>query len=432
MWKLIKRQSAARIIVFGFAFVIFLGSILLMLPFSVKDGVDLEYIDSLYTSTSAVCVTGLIAVDAGDTFTPVGQFILGLLIQVGGLGVTAVGAGVILMLGRKMNLKGRNLIQEAMNLDSGKAVVGFIKDIFITTIIIELIGAILSFTVFVNDYPIHRAIGISIFHSVAAFNNSGFDILGNYQNLIPYQDNVMLNLVTCGLIFFGGIGFLVIREMWTKKLKWKRFSMHTKVVLSVSISLIIIGTILIKLTEDVSWLGAFFHSVSARTAGFSTYPLGKFSRAGLLVITVLMFIGASPGSTGGGIKTSTLFVLIEGIKSSATNKQEKAFKYSIPKDAFKKASVITLLALTVVIVSTYLMILMDPSISLMDAIFECTSAFGTVGLSTGITPGLSVGSKILSIIVMFIGRLGPLTIASLWYFSRGENVKFPEGNIAIG
>ena len=305
MWKLIKRQSAARIIVFGFAFVIFLGSILLMLPFSVKDGVDLEYIDSLYTSTSAVCVTGLIAVDAGDTFTPVGQFILGLLIQVGGLGVTAVGAGVILMLGRKMNLKGRNLIQEAMNLDSGKAVVGFIKDIFITTIIIELIGAILSFTVFVNDYPIHRAIGISIFHSVAAFNNSGFDILGNYQNLIPYQDNVMLNLVTCGLIFFGGIGFLVIREMWTKKLKWKRFSMHTKVVLSVSISLIIIGTILIKLTEDVSWLGAFFHSVSARTAGFSTYPLGKFSRAGLLVITVLMFIGASPGSTGGGIKTST-------------------------------------------------------------------------------------------------------------------------------
>lgn len=432
MWKLIKRQSAARIIVFGFAFVILLGSILLMLPFSVKDGVDLDYIDSLYTSTSAVCVTGLIAVDAGDTFTPVGQFILGLLIQVGGLGVTAVGAGVILMFGRKMNLKGRNLIQEAMNLDSGKAVVGFIRDIFITTIIIELIGAILSFTVFVRDYPIHRAIGISIFHSVAAFNNSGFDILGNYQNLIPYQDNVMLNLVTCGLIFFGGIGFLVIREMWTKKLKWKRFSMHTKVVLSVSVSLIIIGTILIKLTEDVSLIGAFFHSVSARTAGFSTYPLGKFSRAGLLVITVLMFIGASPGSTGGGIKTSTLFVLIEGIKSSATNKQEKAFKYSIPKDAFKKASVITLLALTVVIVSTYLMILMDPSISLMDAIFECTSAFGTVGLSTGITPGLSVGSKILSIIVMFIGRLGPLTIASLWYFSRGENVKFPEGNIAIG
>ncbi len=433
MLKFIKRQPAARILVFGFALVILLGSILLILPCSVQDGVKISYIDSLYTSTSAVCVTGLIAVDAGDTFTPLGQFFLALLIQIGGLGVTAVGAGIILAVGKKVNLKGRNLIHEAMNLDSGKAAVSFIKDIFITTLIFELIGAALSFIVFVQDYEPLKAVGISLFHSIAAFNNSGFDILGNYQNLIPYQSNILLNLVTSGLIIFGGIGFLVIKEIWNKKGNWKKFSMHTKVVLSVSFILIVIGTVLIKLTEgNITWLGAFFHSVSSRTAGFSTYPLGTFKQATLLVIIVLMFIGASPGSTGGGIKTSTFLVLIKGIKASTTNKEEKAFKYSIPKEMFRKASIITILAITVVILSTFFITIFDPNVSLMDALFEMTSAFGTVGLSTGITTKLSIGSKIISIIVMFIGRLGPLTIASLWYFARKENIRYPEGNIVIG
>ena len=199
----------------------------------------------------------------------------------------------------------------------------FIKSVFLTTLAFELAGAVLSFIVFVQDYPPLRAIGISLFHSVAAFNNSGFDILGNFQNLIPYQSDVLLNLVTCGLIFFGGIGFLVIREVIGKRFRWQKFSMHTKVVLSVSAVLIVVGTVLLKLTENVTWLGAFFHSVSARTAGFSTYSLGQFTDAGLLVLTVLMFIGASPGSTGGGIKTSTLFALIQGIKAAATNRSER-------------------------------------------------------------------------------------------------------------
>lgn len=432
MFQLIKKQPPVRIIALGFAAVILLGSALLMLPCSIQDGVTVRYIDALYTSTSAVCVTGLIAIDAGDTFTPLGQFFLGVLIQVGGLGVTAVGAGVILAMGKKVNMKGRNIIREAMNLDSGKGTVRFIQSVFLTTITFELVGAALSFIVFVQDYPPLHALGISLFHSVAAFNNSGFDILGNFQNLIPYQDDVLLNLVTCGLIFFGGIGFLVIREIVTKRFHWRKFSMHTKVVLTVSAALIVSGTVLLWLTEDVTLLGAFFHSVSARTAGFSTYSLGNFSNAGLFVLTVLMFIGASPGSTGGGIKTSTFFVLLQGIKSAATNKSEKAFRYAIPVDAFRKAAVITLIALGVVITGTYLMVIMEPDITLMDALFEVTSAFGTVGLSTGITSGLSDGSKILSIITMYIGRLGPLTIASLWYFSRGERASYPDGNISIG
>lgn len=201
MIKLIKKQSPARIIALGFAAVILLGSVLLMLPCSVQDGVTVRYIDALYTSTSAVCVTGLIAIDAGDTFTPLGQFFLAALIQVGGLGVTAVGAGVIVAMGKKVNMKGRHIIREAMNLDSGKGTVRFVKNVFLTTVAFELAGAALSFIVFVQDYPPLKAAGISLFHSVAAFNNSGFDILGNMQNLIPYQKDVLLNFVTCGLIF---------------------------------------------------------------------------------------------------------------------------------------------------------------------------------------------------------------------------------------
>ena len=432
MFEFIKKQSPVRVIALGFALVILLGSVLLIMPFSVQEGVDVAYIDTLYTSTSAVCVTGLIATDAGDTFTFVGQLILAALIQVGGLGVTSVGAGIILAMGRKINLKERSVLQEALNLDSAQGILRFLKSIFLMTLCFEGAGAALSFLVFVQDYPPLQALWISIFHSVAAFNNSGFDILGNFQNLIPYQDDVLLNLVTCALIIFGGIGFLVIQEVVRKRFRWSKFSMHTKVVLTVSAALIVVGTLLIKLTEDVTWLGALFHSVSARTAGFSTYPLGSFSNAGLLVLTVLMFIGASPGSTGGGVKTSTFFVLLQGIKSAATNKTEKAFHYSVPADAFRKAAVITLLALGVVLTGTYLMVILDPGVTLMQALFEVTSAFGTVGLSTGITPGLSDGSKLLSILIMYIGRLGPLTIASLWYFTKGERTHYPEGNIAIG
>lgn len=432
MINLIKRQSPARLIALGFISLILIGSILLRLPFCVKEGVHLSYIDSLYTSTSAVCVTGLIAVDAGDTFTPLGQMILGLLMQTGGLGVTTVGAGLMLLMRKKVDLKERTLVKEALNVDSGKGLIILVKRIFIVTIVFETAGALLSLLVFIQDYPFPKALGISIFHSVAAFNNAGFDILGNFQSLVNYSDSIMLNIVTCFLIFFGGIGFLVIWELLEKKCRWKKLSMHAKIVLSVSGVLIVVGTVLIKATENVSWMGAVFNSISARTAGFSTYSLAGFSKSGLLVIMILMFIGSSPGSTGGGIKTTTFFVLLQGIRSSATNTSEKAFHYSIPKDAYKKASVIALIAASVIILGTYLMGIFEPDADFFDVFFEVTSAYGTVGLSTGITPGLSVPSKLLSIIIMYIGRLGPWTVATLWHFSKGERVSFPEGNISIG
>ncbi len=439
MLKKLMKLSPGRIIALGFAAVILIGSLLLMLPCSIQDGQDIKYIDALYTSTSAVCVTGLIAIDPGTAFTPMGRTILACLIQIGGLGVTTVGAGVMLAMGKKINLKGRNLIQEAGNLENGKGAVRFVRSVLLTTLTIELIGAVISFTVFIRDYPLPQAIGYSLFHTVAAFNNSGFDILGHSgelysnSNLFAYHGNVTLNLVTSGLIIFGGIGFLVIREMLTNKFRWKKYSMHAKVVLTTSFVLLVVGTVLLKLTEGAeSWLGAFFHSVSARTAGFSTTNMATYGDAGLLTLIVLMFIGASPGSTGGGIKTTTFFVLLAGIRSAATNKSEKAFRYAIPRELFRKSAIITLLALGVVVLGTWLMIVLDPQVALVDALFEITSAFGTVGLSTGITASLSTASKLLSIAIMYIGRLGPLTIATLWYFSRGERVRFPDGNIAIG
>ncbi len=438
MFKLFKKQSPARIIALGFLTVILLGSILLSLPCSIKQGVNIKFIDALYTSTSAVCVTGLIAVDPGTTFTPLGQFFLAFLIQIGGLGVTSVGAGIILAMGKKVYYKGRVMIMEASNLFSAGGIIKFIKDVFIMTLIFELIGAIVTFTVFIKYYSPLKALGLSLFHAVAAFNNSGFDILGlsgemsSNINLIPFQNDIVLNVITCFLIFFGGIGFLVIREAIDKRFNWKKFSMHSKVVLSVSAALLVVGTALIKLTEDITWLGAVFFSFSARTAGFSTFLLSEFSNAGLFVLTVLMFIGASPGSTGGGIKTSTFFVLLQGIKASATNKSEKAFKYSIPESTFKKASIITLIGLVIVVVGTYILSVFEPHIPLSDLLFEVTSAFGTVGLSTGITSSLSTMSKAISIIIMYIGRLGPLTIVTLWHFNKGERAVYPNGNIAIG
>ncbi len=443
MRKILKYLTPARVIALGFASLILLGSVLLILPCSQKEPGTVSYIDALYTSTSAVCVTGLIAIDPGTAFTPLGQFFLGLLIQIGGLGVTTVGAGIIIFMGKKINLKGRNVIREAGNLENGRGVVKFVQNVLFTTLAIELLGAVLSLIVFAGDMPFPKALGISLFHSVAAFNNSGFDILGHSgelysnNNLFAYHDNILLNLVTAGLIILGGIGFLVIREVIDKKWHFKKYSMHAKVVITMSAVLLLAGTLLIKLTEggDESWLGAFFHSVSARTAGFSTTNISNYTNAGLLVLTVLMFIGASPGSTGGGIKTSTFFVLLQGVKSAATNKSEKAFKYSVPKDAFKKAAVITLMGLMIILTGTFLLLVFESgneSVRFVDAVFEMASAFGTVGLSTGITAGLTLQSKLLSILIMYIGRLGPLTIATLWYFNKGERAEYPEGNISIG
>lgn len=428
---IIKKLSPARFIVLGFAVTIVIGALALLLPVVANEGVNVSVVDAFFTSTSAVCVTGLIAIDTADTFNGIGQTIVALLIQIGGLGVTSVGIGLIFLAGGKINFKERIMLKEAMNLDSLKGIVRMVRSVLLMTLCFELVGAILSFFVFSKDYPPLKALGISVFHSIAAFNNSGFDILGGYRSLIPYQDSVLLNLTTCGLIIFGGLGFIVIKEIIYKR-SYKKFSLHTKVVLVSTTVLLIAGTIILYLTENISLLGAFFFSTSTRTAGFATYALDGFTNAGLFVIIILMFIGASPGSTGGGIKTTTAFVIMKSVYSSVTNKHCSAFKRQIPHDIIYKSFIIATLSMTVVCVNTLLLVILEPNYTFMQILFEVVSAFGTVGLSTGITPNLSDASKVIIIITMFIGRLSPFTMASIWTFRPLSNVRYSEENITIG
>lgn len=438
MQRILKRvsqigahSSPPRLIALGFASVILIGSLLLMLPISIRVGSHVTFIDALFTSTSAVCVTGLIAIDTAEHFTVFGRTIVALLIQIGGLGVTCVGVSIILATGKRVGFKARKLIKESWNIGGYGGLVKLVKDVLKMTLLFEFVGAVLSFIVFVQDYPPIEALGISVFHSVAAFNNSGFDILGGLTNLIPYQNNVLLNLVTCGLIILGGIGFLVIIDVKNKK-SFKKLSLHSKAVITVSLFLIGVGTILIKMTDQVTWLGAFFHSVSARTAGFSTYPLGNFSNAGLFVLIILMFIGASPGSTGGGIKTSTLFVLGNVVRSIIKHQHCVAFKRSISDSVIKQAFVVTLLSLCVVMISTFLLCVFEPHYTFLQLLFESTSAFGTVGLSTGITPHLSIIGKVIIIFTMYVGRIGAITIITLGSYKEPTTAVYTTEDITIG
>ncbi|WP_347565994.1 TrkH family potassium uptake protein [Pseudoflavonifractor sp. SW1122] len=426
-----KKQPPGRLIATGFAMLILFGAVLLLLPLSVRGDAEVHFIDALFTSTSAVCVTGLIAIDVADHFTTFGQAVVAVLIQVGGLGVTSIGVGLILAARKNVGLKGRILLKEALNIEGIKGMIRLVKSILLMTLCFELMGIVLSFLVFVQDYPVLKALWISIFHSIAAFNNSGFDILGGLRNLIPYQNNILLNLTTSGLIIFGGLGFLVILDV-LKKRSFRKLTLHSKVVLTTTLTLLVAGTLLLKATEDITWLGAFFQSVSARTAGFSTYPIGEFTNAGLFTLIILMFIGASPGSTGGGIKTSTFFVLSQHVRSLFTKRHISAFRRNIPWEVFSKACTISLLSLLLVCVGTFFLCVLEPEYSFVQLLFEEVSAFGTVGLSTGITPTLSVASKLILIFTMFAGRVGTFTLLTMWIDRPAPSVRYTEESVSIG
>lgn len=427
----LKKQPPDRLIAMGFAFVILTGAVVLVLPVSVWPDAEVSFVDALFTSTSAVCVTGLIAIDVADHFTPFGQAVVAVLIQIGGLGVTSVGVGLILAAGKRVSIRGRLLAKEALNVDSFQGIVKLVRAVLFMTLFFETLGALLSFIVFIQDYPLLHAMGISVFHSIAAFNNSGFDILGGLRNLIPYQDNILLNLTTAGLIIFGGIGFLVILDVMKQK-RFKKLTLHSKVVITSSITLIVVGTLLLKATEDITWLGAFFQSVSARTAGFSTYTIGEFTNAGLFVLCVLMFIGASPGSTGGGIKTSTFFVLVQAARSIFVKRPLSSFRRNISPENLSKAYLVTILSLGVVCIATFLMCILEPDCTFIQLLFEVISAFGTVGLSTGITPGLSVAGKLVIILVMYTGRIGAFTLLSMWIEHPEPNARYTQEAVTIG
>ena len=316
--RFLKNQPPARIIAVGFALLILLGAALLMLPFAVHPGAHVGPLDALFTATSAVCVTGLVVVDTGDTFSLFGQAVIAILIQIGGLGVASIGMGLALVAGRRISLKGRSLVREALNVESLEGMVRLVRAILLVTLICEVAGAALSFPSFARDHMPLQAVWLSIFHSIAAFNNAGFDALGGGQSLIPYQNDLLLNLVTDALVIVGGIGFMVILDVGRCRGQFRRMTFHTKVVLSTTAVLLVGGAVLLQLTDHMGWLAALFQSMTARTAGFSSVDFGSISNAGLLVIMILMFIGASPGSTGGGIKMVRLLIILGMIRREMT------------------------------------------------------------------------------------------------------------------
>lgn len=433
MNTILKKISPGQLIALGFGLVICIGTLLLSLPIAHKPDMAPDFMDTLFTATSAVCVTGLLTVDLGSTYSLFGQTVIAVLIQIGGLGITSIGVGIIALSGARVNFRERILIKEALNYPTLKDILPLIRSVLLVTLGIELVGAILSFFVFLQYYPLSRALGTALFHSIASFNNAGMDIFGLGTSMIPYADDVALNLITCALIILGGTGFFVITEICRKRC-FRKFSLHTKVVVTMTVILLAVGTFLIKLTEGngISWLGAFFASVTARTAGFVTYSFGDFSRAGLLVMMVLMFVGASPGSTGGGMKTTTFFVLFRSLFSASTNRPPEAFRRRIPDESLHRASVIISLGMLLTIAATGLIAFFEPALALEDIAFEIVSAVGTVGLSTGITAGLSHISQFIIIITMFIGRLGPMTVASLWVQEPDTDISLPEENLPIG
>ena len=428
-----KRLSPGKLIAVGFLTVILVGSILLYLPAAHSGEVVVTYLDALFTSVSVVCVTGLVTLETGIAYSAFGQVVIILLIQIGGLGITTLGAGLIALLGGRLNQRENTLVKEALNYPTWNGIKPLIRAVLILDISIELLGAVLYFISFIREYPLGRAVWMSVFHSISAFNNAGFDILGRGNSIGDYTYDVYFNLVTCLMIILGGLGFFVIRELLLHR-RGERFSLHTKIVLAMTSTLLVGGTLILKLIEgsSITWLGAFFSSVTARTAGFATFPYSGFSNAGIIVMCVLMFIGASPGSTGGGMKTTTLFALIKSLISHSTGRESRAFGRRVPADIMQRAFVIISLGFSWTLIVTCAISAFEPTLPLRDVMFECFSAIGTVGLSTGITPLLTVPSRIVIMLTMYIGRLGPLTVATLWARSKASGVSVPEEQFPIG
>lgn len=430
--QIFNHQPPARLIALGFASTILLGTLLLLMPFSIRSGITVQPVDALFSATSAVCVTGLLTVDTADTFTPVGQAVMAVLIQIGGLGITSIGMGLALAAGRRISLRERTLIREAMNVGSLEGMVRLVRAIIKLTLAFELAGVIPIFAVFAQDYPPLKALGLSVFHSISSFNNAGIDILGGGRSLAPYRDNVLLNLSTCFLIISGGIGFLVMLDVVKCRFRFRKFTLHSKVVVTTTAFLLAAGALLLKFTDPLSWLTAFFLSVSARTAGFATLDLGKLSNAGLFTILILMFIGASPGSTGGGIKTTTIFVLAQEIRCIFSKQRPGAFRRALPANAIAKPSTIGLLGMLVVCCTTFLLCILEPGLPFISLLFEAVSAYSTAGLSTGITAQLCLPAKLVLIFTMYTGRVGAFTLLSLWVERPEPNAHFTEEAITIG
>jgi len=426
----------------GFAALILVGSLLLMLPQATAPGQKTAYIDALFTATSAVCVTGLITVLTSVHWTIFGKVIILMLIQMGGLGIMTMSALFMFLLGRRFSLKERLVMQEALGQFSLAGLVRLTRYILVVTFLFEGTGALLLFLRFRFDMPTLQAAWFGVFHAVSAFCNAGFDLFGD--SLVRYVSDWAVSLTVAGLIIFGGIGFLVIVEAYQVKGHWHKLSLHSKLTIVVTAFLLISGTLLMYILEydnpftlqplsgGAKWLASFFHAVTPRTAGFNTLPVDKMTPAALLVTICLMFIGASPGGTGGGIKTTTFAVLLLTVTSITAGSERLAFNKRIPRETVEKSLSIAFISLSM-LMGVVLVLLMTERKPLMNLLFEATSAFGTVGLSTGVTPQLTSVGKLGIIALMYSGRVGPLTLAmALAQHGPHPAVRHPEEHVIVG
>ncbi|MFF0827546.1 TrkH family potassium uptake protein [Brevibacillus sp. NPDC003359] len=434
-----------KTLVLGFALIIFLGALLLTLPIATVDGLGLHWLDALFTATSATCVTGLVVVDTGTTFTIFGQLVILSLIQIGGLGFMTFATFFALIMRKKISLRERLILQESLNQISIEGVVRLAKMILIFTALTEFIGGMLLSIRFAFDFPLSKAIYLGFFHAISNFNNAGFDLMGNFASLTAYVDDLLVNLVVCLMIILGGIGFIVVSELYDYR-QTRRLSLHTKVVLATTGLLITAGTVLIfileynnpKTLQPLSMmgkvLGSFYQSVTPRTAGSNTLNIGDMYQSSLFLIIILMFIGASPGSTGGGIKTTTFATLIGAVIAQIKGKEDVIFfRQRILPHMVYKSLTLTMIALFIVLVMTMVLSITETTARFEMILFEVTSAFATTGLSMGLTPNLTPIGKALIVLTMFAGRLGPLTIAfALAQRKQKEYFRYPKGKITIG
>ena len=438
-WKL----STYQILVLGFAGIILGGALLLMTPLASRDGSNLGFIDALFTATSAVCVTGLVVVDTGTYFSVFGQMVVLALIQVGGLGVMTVATLVAVLSGKKINLKERLLIQEATNQLDLAGVVRLTLYIIRATLFIELLGGTILAVRWFQDFGT-QGIYFGYWHAVSAFCNAGFDLFGEFRSITGYVNDFTVNSAIAALIVVGGIGFPVVADLWNCR-QSHRFSLHTKIVLVTTLALIILGACFIFVAEysNEKTLGALplegkvlasgFQSITTRTAGYNTLDIGALREGTLFAMVFLMFIGASPSSMGGGVKTTTAAILFISLVGSITGKRDpQAFERQIPQQTVYKAFTIVTISVMLISLVTLAMSFTE-QVPLFSLLFEVTSAFGTVGLSTGITPKLSDCGKVLITLTMFAGRVGTLTLLmALALRPRKERLKYPEGKIIIG
>ena len=437
-----RHMTSFQIIILGFMGVILAGSLLLMLPWASRSGRWSSFSDTLFTATSAVCVTGLVVQDTATYWSEFGQVIILLLIQIGGLGVVTVAVSIATIAGRKIGLMQRSTMQDAISAPKVGGIVRLTRFILKGTFLIEAAGAVLLLPVFLWDYK-GKGIWLSVFHSISAFCNAGFDILGTSANPFPsltgYSANVLVNVVIMLLIIIGGIGFLTWDDIYTNKMKFKRYRMQSKIILVTTACLILIPIIffficdLKNLSAGNRLLAAAFQSVTTRTAGFNTIDISKMSEASKAVMILLMLIGGSPGSTAGGMKTTTFTVLLlNAIATFRSQENAGAFGRRLEYHVIKNAATIAILYFTLFFCGG-LAISVYEELPLLDCLYEAASAVGTVGLTLGITPKLHMFSQIVLIILMYLGRVGGLTLiyAVLSRRNRG-NAKLPLEKITVG